>query len=370
MSGRAKDSHLSDAGGPGLRRPRGTDQTSGAEAAGPGAGLPPSVDKVLVLGASRSGLAAAAALKRRGVGAILVDRKERGSIGGLEEALAAGIEFLTEAQVSSVWPSAELVIKSPGVPGESPVVSTALERGIAVWSEVELAYALLPNPFDAITGTNGKTTTTALLGHLFATAGRPARVLGNIGMAVTSVAGTLGPDEELVVEVSSFQLEDMHSFRPAVGVFLNLTPDHLDRHGTMERYLACKANLFAKQQPDDVAVLNLADEAIAEVGASLLAARGWPAGGLLLLRRRRRSAGGLAGGPPIRMSPKDGCSSSVGAFCRSRRSCYPAFTTWRTAWPPVRRPSRVAWGGTRWPRVCAPSGAWPTGWSRQGWSPG
>ncbi len=172
--------------------------------------------------------------------------------------------------MSAAWPPVDLVIKSPGVPAESAVVSAATEKGIAVWSEVELAYALLPNPFDAITGTNGKTTTTALLGHLFATAGRPARVLGNIGTAVTSVAGALGPEEELVVEVSSFQLEDVHSFRPAVGVFLNLTPDHLDRHGTMERYLACKAKLFARQGPDDVAVLNLADEAVAGVGESLL----------------------------------------------------------------------------------------------------
>ena len=196
--------------------------------------------------------------------------RERGSIEGLEEVLAPGVDFLTEESVSAAWPPVDLVIKSPGVPAESAVVSAATEKGIAVWSEVELAYALLPNPFDAITGTNGKTTTTALLGHLFATAGRPARVLGNIGTAVTSVAGTLGPEEELVVEVSSFQLEDVHSFRPAVGVFLNLTPDHLDRHGTMERYLACKAKLFARQRPDDVAVLNLADEAVAGVGESLL----------------------------------------------------------------------------------------------------
>jgi UDP-N-acetylmuramoylalanine--D-glutamate ligase len=127
----------------------------------------------------------------------------------------------------------------------------------------------LVNPFDAVTGTNGKTTTAALLGHLFAAAGRPARVLGNIGVAVTSVVEDVRPDEEVVVEVSSFQLEDIRSFRPTVGVFLNLTPDHLDRHGTMERYLACKANLFANQRSDDVAVLNLDDPAVARLGAEL-----------------------------------------------------------------------------------------------------
>jgi len=148
--------------------------------------------------------------------------------------------------------------------------------GVPVWSELELAYALFPNPFDAVTGTNGKTTTTALLGHLFATAGRPARVLGNIGVAVTSVAGDIRPHEELVVEVSSFQLEDIHAFRPAVGIFLNLTPDHLDRHGSMERYLACKANLFASQRAGDVAVLNLADPAVAALGIELSGRPGGP----------------------------------------------------------------------------------------------
>ncbi len=145
-----------------------------------------------------------------------------------------------------------------------------------VWSELELAYVLFANPFDAITGTNGKTTTTALLGHLFATAGRPARVLGNIGVAVTSVAGAIGPDEELVVEVSSFQLEDIHTFRPACGVFLNLTPDHLDRHGTMERYLASKAGLFTNQRPGDVAVLNALDASVAGLGRQLLARENAP----------------------------------------------------------------------------------------------
>ena len=121
-----------------------------------------------------------------------------------------------------------------------------------------------------------KNTTTALAAHLFVTAGRPVQVLGNIGVAVTSVAGKSHADEELVVEVSSFQLEDVHAFRPAVGVFLNLTPDHLDRHGTLERYLACKANLFANQRTGDVAVLNLADPAVAALGVELAARSGGP----------------------------------------------------------------------------------------------
>jgi UDP-N-acetylmuramoylalanine--D-glutamate ligase len=240
------------------------------------AGLPVTVRRVLVLGASRSGTSAALALAGLGLQVTLSDRRNRESLSGVEDAVDAGVQFVREDDLGVYWPAPDLVVKSPGVSGEAAPVTIARERGVPVWSEVELAYALFPNPFDAVTGTNGKTTTTALLGHLFFTAGRPARVLGNIGVAVTSVAGEIAPDEELVVEVSSFQLEDVHAFRPAVGVFLNLTPDHLDRHGTIERYLACKANLFANQRATDVAVLNLADPVVAELGARLAARSGGP----------------------------------------------------------------------------------------------
>jgi len=241
-----------------------------------GEGLPQTVRRVLVLGASRSGSSAAVALARLGVEVVLSDRRRPESLPGLDEVFRAGVRFAGEETLGEQWPRPDLVVKSPGVPSEATPVQLARDRGVPVWSELELAYALLPNAFDAVTGTNGKTTTTALLGHLFAVADRPARVLGNIGVAVTSVAGGIDPAEELVVEVSSFQLEDTHSFRPAVGVFINLTPDHLDRHGTMERYLACKAGLFARQGPGDVAVLNLSDPAVAAVGVELAARPGGP----------------------------------------------------------------------------------------------
>jgi UDP-N-acetylmuramoylalanine--D-glutamate ligase len=239
-------------------------------------GLPAGLRRALVLGASRSGTGAALALVELGVEVILSDRRAPSALPGAEAALQAGARFMGEDSLAAEWPLPDLVVKSPGVPGENAAVLKAQEMGVPVWSELELAYAVLPNPFDAVTGTNGKTTTTALLGHLFVTAGRPVRVLGNIGVAVTSVAGGLAPDEELVVEVSSFQLEDTHRFRPAVGVFLNLTPDHLDRHGTMDRYLQCKANLFAHQGEGDVAVLNLADEVVAGFGAELASREGGP----------------------------------------------------------------------------------------------
>ena len=241
-----------------------------------GVGLPDAVRRVLVLGASRSGISAALALADLGLQVTLSDRRSLESLAGLETALHSGVRFVEEQTLVERWPMPELVVKSPGVPGEARPVALARERGVPVWSELELAYALFSNPFDAVTGTNGKTTTTALLGHLFTTAGRAVRVLGNIGVAVTSVLGEIEPDEELVVEVSSFQLEDIHAFRPVVGIFLNLTPDHLDRHGSMERYLACKANLFAKQRAGDVAVLNLADPAVAALGVQLAARAGGP----------------------------------------------------------------------------------------------
>ncbi len=239
-------------------------------------GLAAEFRRVLVLGASRSGIAAAVALCRLGRLVTLSDHKPRESLPGVEEALEAGAQLVSEAVLEEYWPGFDLVVKSPGIPAEAALVRKARERGVPVWSELELAYVLLPNPFLAVTGTNGKTTTTALLGHLLQTAGIPVRVLGNIGVAATSVAGSVGAEEELVVEVSSFQLEDTHRFRPAVGVFLNLTPDHLDRHGSMQRYLECKAKLFANQGPEDVAVLNLADRAVASVGRDLAAKPGGP----------------------------------------------------------------------------------------------
>jgi UDP-N-acetylmuramoylalanine--D-glutamate ligase len=241
-----------------------------------GKGVPESMRRILVVGASRSGVAAARALASLGRDTLLSDRNQRELLKGIEEAERAGARLLHTPQDDSQLEGVDLLIKSPGVPAESDLVRAAVQRGVPVWSEVELAYRLLPNPFSAVTGTNGKTTTTALLGHMFETAGRPARVLGNIGRAVTSVVGEAAPIEELVVEVSSFQLEDVHCFRPAAGVLLNLSQDHLDRHGTMERYLECKARLFARQGPDDVAVLNAADPAVVGLSQDLAARASGP----------------------------------------------------------------------------------------------
>ena len=146
-------------------------------------------------------------------------------------------------------------MKSPGVPGEAPLVTAARGRGVTVWSEVELGSRLLGNPILGVTGTNGKTTTSELLGAVFEAAGRPVAVAGNVGRPLTGLDGAVAEDAWIVCELSSFQLEDIDSFRPRVAVLLNLTPDHLDRHGDLDAYRAAKLRIFENQREDDVAVV-------------------------------------------------------------------------------------------------------------------
>ena len=188
--------------------------------------------RALVLGLARSGRAAQAALEAGGTEVVAADR----TLGNDEDlALLDGVEVL---------------VKSPGVPGEAPLVAAARERGIPVWSEIELASRLLPNPVIGVTGTNGKTTTTELLGAMLG-----ARTAGNVGTALSELVGDVGADEWIVCELSSFQLEDVEQFRPRIAVLLNLEPDHLDRHGSFEAYRDAKLRIFENQGPDDVAVV-------------------------------------------------------------------------------------------------------------------
>jgi UDP-N-acetylmuramoylalanine--D-glutamate ligase len=189
-------------------------------------------NRVLVLGLARSGRAAAAALTRRSVDVVVADR-ELGNDGDL-----------------SLLDGVELLVKSPGVPGEAPLVAAARDRGIAVWSEVELGYRLLPNPIVGVTGTNGKTTTAEWLGFML-----DLPVAGNVGRALTELDGGVAPEQFVVCELSSFQLEDVYEFRPRVAVLLNLEPDHLDRHGSFEVYREAKLRIFENQTQDDTAVL-------------------------------------------------------------------------------------------------------------------
>jgi len=145
------------------------------------------------------------------------------------------------------------------------VISAALERGIEVVGELEVAWRAIPNRFVAVTGTNGKTTVVEWLGHVYRTAGEPVAVAGNVGTPLSALAGEVDPRATVVCEASSFQLEDSAAFAPECAVFLNLAPDHLDRHGTLEDYLAAKLRIFANQGNDDVAVYNADDVALADV---------------------------------------------------------------------------------------------------------
>jgi UDP-N-acetylmuramoylalanine--D-glutamate ligase len=206
--------------------------------------------RVLVVGLARSGQAGALALARRGVDVIASDRAEVDA-GRLA---AAGVELRLGTEEEALLQGVELVVKSPGVPGTSPLVAGARRRGVPVWSEVELGYQLLGEPpLVAVTGTNGKTTTTGLLGAIFRAAGRPVEVAGNIGRPLTAL-DELDDGAWVVCEVSSFQLEDVHEFHPRIAVLLNLEPDHLDRHESFEAYRDAKLRVFENQEPDDTAV--------------------------------------------------------------------------------------------------------------------
>ena len=199
-----------------------------------------------MLGLARSGLAAAQALARRGDRVIAVDRSEDVEIGRLAE---AGVEVHLGTEETSLLEGVDVLIKSPGVPSEAPLVTAARERGIPVWSEVELGSRMLSNPILGVTGTNGKTTTSELLGVMLG-----ALVAGNVGRALTELDGVDGGGW-IVCELSSFQLEDIHEFRPRIAVLLNLEPDHLDRHGSFEAYRDAKLRVFENQEPDDVAIV-------------------------------------------------------------------------------------------------------------------
>jgi UDP-N-acetylmuramoylalanine--D-glutamate ligase len=210
----------------------------------------------LVVGLARSGVAAALALRALGAEVAGCDS---GPVSGERRAqlAAAGVAVHAPADGLALLDAAATVIKSPGVPQEAPVVAAARERGIFVLGELELGWRMLPNETIAVTGSNGKTTTAELIGHLHRAARAPVIVAGNVGLALTSLAEHALPAATVVVvEASSFQLEDTVAFAPDAGVLLNLAEDHLDRHGTFDAYKAAKLQVFAHQPPGTVAVAN------------------------------------------------------------------------------------------------------------------
>jgi UDP-N-acetylmuramoylalanine--D-glutamate ligase len=202
-------------------------------------------------------VAAALTLHARGEEVIGCDAGPAGSPAldqAAERLSAAGVEVQLDASGDALAARAGTLIKSPGVPRNAPVVAAARARGVPILGELELGWRLLANEFIAVTGTNGKTTTTEWIGHIHREAALPVAVAGNVGTAVSSLVGSVAADATIVCEASSFQLEDTVAFSPELAVLLNLQPDHLDRHPTFADYVTAKLRIFVNQGNDDVAV--------------------------------------------------------------------------------------------------------------------
>ncbi len=216
--------------------------------------------RALVVGMARSGVAAASMLRRLNYEVTVNDAKP---MEALQETLkpleGEGVRYALGCPVDEWVEGQSLIVVSPGVPLSLPFVRLAKEKGIPVISEAELGYRYTRCPIAAITGTNGKTTTTALMGAIFRRAGYTTHVTGNIGLPITQVALETQPDERMAFEASSFMLEAIDTFRPKVSAILNITEDHLNRHGTMENYTDAKARIFENQRADDAVVLNYDD---------------------------------------------------------------------------------------------------------------
>jgi UDP-N-acetylmuramoylalanine--D-glutamate ligase len=216
--------------------------------------------RVLVVGLGRSGVASALFLKAHGARVTVSDTKSGDELRNeIPVLLDHGITVETGGHGERTFHGQDLIVVSPGVPVDAPPLVQARALGESVIGEIELAAQFLPGPIVAITGSNGKTTTTALTGEIMTAAGFPALVGGNIGTPAISLAERAQPETVIVLEVSSFQLETIQTFRPKVAVVLNVTPDHLDRHGTFEAYVDAKARIFENQQASDFAVLNADD---------------------------------------------------------------------------------------------------------------
>ncbi|MGE5234332.1 MAG: UDP-N-acetylmuramoyl-L-alanine--D-glutamate ligase, partial [Acidobacteriota bacterium] len=250
------------------------------------------LSRVLVYGLGASGLAAARLLRAHGVAVVGVDRRPAAEL----EAELAGlaIDLRAGGEPAALPAGIDAVVVSPGVPASRPLLAAARAAGLPVLAEVELAFPFLNGPLIGITGSNGKSTTTALTGELLRRAGFAVEVCGNIGRPLAScVEGP--PGRVFVVELSSFQLETIATLRPRAAAVLNVSPDHLDRHGSLQAYAAAKLRLLQNQHREDVAVLNAEDPLVADAPTAA--------------RRRRFALGG-----PV----DDGCFLDSGAVVEAR----------------------------------------------------
>jgi UDP-N-acetylmuramoylalanine--D-glutamate ligase len=218
--------------------------------------------QVAVIGLGRSGFAAARLLSVHGAHVVILDDKTPEKLSAwIEKAKDLGhVQLMLGGIDSTTVLGSDLVVTSPGVPFNHPVLEAARERGITVIGEMELAFSYCPASVAAITGTNGKTTTTTLLAGMINGGGRKAVACGNIGKAFAETVFELSSEDWAVLEVSSFQLETIEEFRPRIASVLNVTPDHLDRHDGMQDYVETKGRIFENQKPEDVAILNASDK--------------------------------------------------------------------------------------------------------------
>jgi UDP-N-acetylmuramoylalanine--D-glutamate ligase len=232
--------------------------------------------RVLVVGLGKSGVASALFLKARGARVTVSDSKPEAEL--RDEILLLldhGITVETGGHGDRTFRGQDLIVVSPGVPFDAPQLEQARALGEPVIGEIELAAHFLPGPIVAITGANGKTTTTTLAGEIIAARKYPTLVGGNIGTPAITFVDQAKPNTWTVLEVSSFQLETIVSFRPRIAVILNITPDHLDRHKTFTNYVNAKARILENQQPDDFAILNADDATTAELASRTRAPLYW-----------------------------------------------------------------------------------------------
>ena len=222
--------------------------------------------KVLVFGSGISGESAAELLDREGAAVILYDGNEKLDAEEIKKKMPENVRVVLGAFPEEMLDGLDLTVMSPGVPTDLPIVEKMRAKGIPIWGEIELAYVCGKGDVLAITGTNGKTTTTSLLGQIMKNYKESVFVVGNIGNPYTSIVPETKADSVIVAEMSIFQLETVHSFRPRVSAILNITPDHLNRHHTMEAYIAAKERIAENQTKQDFCVLNYEDDVLRKFG--------------------------------------------------------------------------------------------------------
>ncbi len=231
--------------------------------------------KVHIIGIARSGLAAADILVCLGAKVTMHDNKDAWQLGDVLTIVnKMGLDARMGDQAYEGIGKADLVVVSPGVPKTCPGILAAIDKGVPVVSEIELAYRVSPAPMIGITGTNGKSTTSALLAHMFITEGQQAYLAGNIlageiRLPLSRAAFRSSPGDVIVGEISSFQLEWIRTFKPKIGMLLNISTDHLDRYKNMDEYIAAKMRMFENQDADDVAILNADDPRLMELASSI-----------------------------------------------------------------------------------------------------